>query len=319
MRCPFLKEAQVKSCRTSAFKKMIVRTPAPLTTERCSSAEYIHCTAAKQYNVENPIVDHCPFLHESLMQYCGAASVTKYIPYSESVLSQCGTDSHKYCELYLALLQPEHHGDYAEHSHQNNGNATRCYVDDIRVPNHLWYSPNHMWLDVSSEGILHIGIDAFLTKIIGKIDHLTYVTTKGINHPTVVITVQGIDLQIMFPHQIMITRANTYLRTNPDKIVSDPYSLGWLFEGISEEKNQTVLLCKNLITQQAALQWMENERNRMSTLVHQLSSKPNVYGISVMADGGHFQSGLAQHLSREELLNVFNEYFSPFAQWRISL
>ncbi|MBW7888183.1 MAG: hypothetical protein H3C35_07470 [Bacteroidetes bacterium] len=315
MRCPFLREALVKSCRASAFKKLIVRMPNEITSERCSSADYIHCPAAKQCNVENPIVDRCPFLHESLMQYCGAAAVTKYIPYSESLLSQCGTDSHKYCELYLTLLHPE----LASHNNKKNlsGNGYSKNIEEVRVPAHLWYSSNHMWLNISEDGIFHIGIDGLLAKVLGKIDQITFLTTKGLNRPTVVLTIQGVDLQIMFPFQIMLTRANTYLRTNPDKIFSDPYTFGWLFEGVSEGKKETAMLCKNLITNQKAVQWMNNEQYRLTELVHQISSKPDAHGVSVMADGGEFQPGIAQLLSREELLNLFNDFFSPFVQWRI--
>ena len=107
MRCPFLREAQVKFCRASAYRKMIVRLAEQPEHERCSSREYVNCPAAKQHMEDRPSIDHCPFLHESLVQYCTAAAVTKYIPYTESVLSQCGTESHKYCELYLGLAQPQ--------------------------------------------------------------------------------------------------------------------------------------------------------------------------------------------------------------------
>ena len=41
------------------------------------------------------------------MQYCGAAPVAKFVPYSESLLSRCGNDSFRYCELYLAMAHPK--------------------------------------------------------------------------------------------------------------------------------------------------------------------------------------------------------------------
>ncbi|MFZ4621995.1 MAG: hypothetical protein ACOYNS_15645, partial [Bacteroidota bacterium] len=115
MRCQFLREAQVKFCRASAYRKMIVRLAEQTENERCSSKEYVTCPAAKQHLEVNPSSSHCPFLHESLVQYCTAAAVTKYIPYTESVLSQCGTDSHKYCELHLALAQPQEPSGEGEH------------------------------------------------------------------------------------------------------------------------------------------------------------------------------------------------------------
>ena len=62
--------------------------------------------AAKPLLGDDVSAGRCPFLHESLVQYCGAASLTKYIPYSEAVLSHCGTESHRYCELFLAFAHP---------------------------------------------------------------------------------------------------------------------------------------------------------------------------------------------------------------------
>jgi glycine cleavage system H lipoate-binding protein len=274
----------------------------------------VNCPAAKQHLEDRPCVDHCPFLHESLVQYCTAAAVTKYIPYSESVLSRCGTDSHKYCELYLALSHPQETLSEKEaHSHCINGVSES--IDDVKVPNNLFFSPNHMWLDVGSDGVHHVGVDAFLTKVLGSADHITFVTTKGYHRPTVSFSVHGVDLQFVFPLRLNITRANTYLRTNPAKIFSDPYTVGWLFEA-AEDKSKTVgQQWDGLISGNDAYTWMKQEMERMTSLAHQISSQPDMLGAVLMADGGNFQSGFAQQLTREELLKLFNDFFSPLAVW----
>jgi hypothetical protein len=102
MTCPFLKEAQVKYCRTSTVRKLIPLAQAGRADEKCTSAEHRTCKVfATQTTEEETPWGGCPFLRESLMQYCGAAPVTKFVPYSESLLSRCGTDSFRYCELYL--------------------------------------------------------------------------------------------------------------------------------------------------------------------------------------------------------------------------
>src|SRR5204862_222433 len=100
MRCPFLQEAQVKSCQASEFRKMIVRNPA-ISDEKCSSPAYVTCSAAQQHCGEAPPQDHCPFIRELLVQFCSAAPIARYIPYSESSISRCGGAGHRYCELYL--------------------------------------------------------------------------------------------------------------------------------------------------------------------------------------------------------------------------
>ncbi|MBI2429819.1 MAG: hypothetical protein HYV29_13695 [Ignavibacteriales bacterium] len=314
MRCPFLREAQVKFCRASAYRKMIVRLEGQPENERCSSSEYVNCPAAKQHLEDRPSIDHCPFLHESLVQYCSAAAVTKYIPYSESVLSRCGTDSHKYCELYLNLSQPnEPLPESTDRLQFVNG--TQQTIDDIRIPDNLFFTPNHMWMDVGSDGVCHIGVDAFMTKVLGTIEQITFVTTKGYQRPTVSFLIRGVELQFVFPFPMNIVRANTYLRTNPEKIFSDPYTLGWLFETTEDRTKSHDKASDQLISGPEAYSWMKLEMERMTSLAHQISSLPDMRGAVLMADGGHFQHGFAQRLTREELLKLYNDFFSPLGVW----
>ncbi len=314
MRCPFLREAQVKFCRASAHKKMIVRLAGQPENERCSSTEYVNCLAAKELLEEHPSADHCPFLHESLVQYCTASAVTKYIPYSESILSQCGTDSHKYCELYLALAQPA-----SAPVLEQNQIAGITSIEDIRIPDGLWFSPNHLWLDIGDDGMLHIGIDAFLAKVLGNAEEITFVTTKGYTRPAVVLKVHGVDLQLVFPNPVNITRANTYLRTSPGKVFTDPYTAGWLFEASDGESKRATAANQGLVRGNTAVKWMESEVQRLSSFAHEIASRPDTQGAVMMADGGNFKSELAQHLTREELLRLFNEFFSPYAVLNIPL
>jgi len=315
MRCPFLREAQVKFCRASAYRKMIVRLPEQSKHERCTSPEYVNCPAVKQHSEEHPSVDHCPFLHESLVQYCTAAAVTKYIPYSESVLSRCGTESYKYCDLYLAFAQPQDTTELSSSSH----NGVKRSDDEIRVPSELYFSPNHMWMDIGNDDIVHIGIDAFLAKVIGSADHVTFATTTGFHRPTVSFTIRGVDLPFVFPIPVHLLRANTYLRTHPEKIFSDPYTHGWLFEASLDRFKHTEVRHTSLLSGNEARLWMNNELQRLNTFVHNVSAQPDKHGVVLMSDGGSFQTGFVHLLAKEELLKLYNDFFSPLAVWNTQL
>src|SRR5271157_4911217 len=106
MACPFLREVQVKYCRTAAVRKLIPLAQGAAAEGRCASADHTQCKAY-QMEPEVPASDGpCPYLTESLMQYCGAAPVTKFVPYSESSLSRCGRQNFRYCELYQAMAHP---------------------------------------------------------------------------------------------------------------------------------------------------------------------------------------------------------------------
>ncbi len=226
----------------------------------------------------------CPFLEQSLMQYCGAAAVAKFVPYSESLLSRCGNDTFRYCELYLGMAHP----------------ALGEPVDGVAMPNWLRYSANHMWLDVTEDGLCHAGIDAFLSRTLGKIDRISYVWNKGRHRPTAVLTVDGVDLELVFPNPLLLTNCNLYLRADPARITTEPYTGGWLFEGTPEPQTGA-----DLIDGAHARPWIEHEERRMNEFLQQQ------HGVA--ADGGVFASGVARHLDREQRLALFHEFFSPYA------
>jgi glycine cleavage system H lipoate-binding protein len=287
MTCPFLKETQVRYCQTSAVRKVIPLAQAGRADEKCSSADHASCPVYRTQPQEQPASGPCPYLGESLMQYCGAAPVAKLIPYSESLLSRCGNDSFRYCQLYLAMAHP---------------NVDAEEVDGTPLPGWLKYSANHMWLDVTDDGVCHAGIDAFLSRALGKIDRISYVWLKGHHRPTAVLTVEGLNLEVVFPNPFLLTNCNLYLRADPSPLTSQPYTGGWLFEGVPEPG-----ALDNLLEGAGARTWMEREQRRINEFLQQQHSLPTA------ADGGQFVTGLARVLDRGQMLALFHEFFSPYA------
>ena len=282
MTCPFLREAQVKYCRTAAVRKLIPLTLAATTDEKCGSAKHASCDVFATHKEDDASASGpCPFLRSSLMQYCGAAPVAKFVPYSESLISRCGNDSFRYCELYLAMAHPGTGGEE---------------VDGTPVPGWLRFSANHMWLDVTEDGVCHAGIDAFLSRALGKVDRVSYVWQKGARRPTAVLTVNGIDLEATFPNELMLTGCNLYLRADPSRLATDPYTAGWLFEGTPLEETT-----RGLMDAATAKGWMHREHGRINDFLQQQT------GCS--ADGGSFAAGLPRLLDREQTLELFHEFF----------
>jgi glycine cleavage system H lipoate-binding protein len=309
MRCPFLREAQVKYCQGSAIKKMIARTPSDMAHERCSSSEYVHCSSLKQHHEEHAEHTRCPFLQESLVQYCAASSVTKYVPYSESSIIKCGNDGYRYCDLYLSVAAP---GDRSKEDHTP-------VVEGISLPESLAYSLNHMWLDQTSDSMCYIGVDGFLTKILRNIDAISFAAPQGSSLPTVLLTVHGVDLQLMFPLPVHVTGTNTHLRADLKKLISHPYSSGWLFEGTLKDAGHAVpseIPSSRFMRGEEATAWMTQEVQHLTEFVHD-QIVPSHFGKEpVMMDGGAVHPDILDHLDKRELLNVFNEFFSPYASWR---
>jgi glycine cleavage system H lipoate-binding protein len=287
MSCPFLREMQVKYCQTSAFRKLIPLAQTGRADEKCSSAEHVSCPVFRGQMENDPVSGTCPYLRESLMQYCGAAPVAKLVPYSESLLSRCGNDNFRYCQLYLAMAHPSVDAEEA---------------DRAPMPGQLKYSANHMWIDATEDGVCHVGIDAFLSRVLGKVERVSYVWLNGRHRPTAVLTVEGVDLEVVFPNPLLLTNCNLYLRADPSPLTSQPYTAGWLFEGVLEPG-----ALDKLFEGAAARAWMEREQHRINEFLQQQLCQPTA------ADGGQFVAGLARLLDRGQLRALFHSFFSPGA------
>jgi glycine cleavage system H lipoate-binding protein len=290
MTCPFLKEARVKYCRTSSIRKLIPLAQRGSAEDRCSSEKYPDCPVFRQQadGGELAAFGGCPFLDESLMQYCGAASVVKFIPYSESLLSRCGNDGYRYCELYLQMAHPPKPPETA---------------DGIPMPAELGYSANHMWVD-TGDGICHVGIDALLARTLGPVERISLVSQKGHRHPVAIVTC-GVDLEIALPFPLEVSDCNLYLRANPAQLTADPYHKGWLFAGVPDAG-----ALDGLRRGAEAQHWMEAEVREIHEFLQQL---PGPSGKTA-ADGGMFSAGLTRYLEREQIFALFHQFFSPFRE-----
>jgi glycine cleavage system H lipoate-binding protein len=285
MTCPFLREAQVKYCETASVRKLIPIGRGGRPDEKCSSADHGSCSIYRAQPATGSASGICPHLRESLMQYCAAAPVAKMVPYSESLLSRCGNDSFRYCELYHSMAHP---------------NLRAEEVDGIAMPGWLRYSANHMWLDVTGDGACHAGIDAFLSRALGTIERIAYVWQQGEHRPSAVLTAGGADYEVVFPNTLMLTNCNLYLRADPARLTAEPYTSGWLFEGTPREDT-----ARGLMQGEPARQWMEAEQRRISDFLQA--------GSCTAADGGIFAEGLPRILPSCRMRALFHEFFSPYA------
>jgi glycine cleavage system H lipoate-binding protein len=321
MRCPYLREAQVKYCDATAPRKMIVRMPdeAPPEQELCSTGEFRRCQAMKEYREELPHRAHCPFLHESLVQYCAAVRQTKYVPYTRHTLQRCGYDNYRYCDIYQAR-QAETGNGRSERGEEaqiapSAGGDRMSRVKGITLPAELLYTPNHWWLDPGPSHSAHIGVDGFLARVLGPVSAVEFRTVSGTVRPTIAITLSGTELHLTFPAYFAIRGFNSHLRAHPEKLNREPYTCGWLFEGSLADRTG--------VEQGGLPAWLgrrdEAERtiachsDILPALVHRPAMDIPV-GLSA-TDGGAIIDRLAGGLSKAEIQSLYDEMFSPLVQW----
>jgi glycine cleavage system H lipoate-binding protein len=296
---------------------MILETASP-EGERCTSDRYLDCAAAAYRLAGEKQGPHCPYLQELQAEFCGAAPVVRYIPANGGALSRCHSDAHLYCELYLVHADPEGNRLPGAH-HRDGGSPEVSDVEGIPVPAHLSYAPNHMWLDVAPDGDRHIGIDAFLARILGTVEKVSFATARGNDRAIAVLTVNGVDMQMVFPNPMHDIAANAYLRTAPEKLTEDPYGAGWLFEASAPPPGEwRDPIRDGLIDGARAADWIRAESARLDAFVHERIGRPDANGVSLPADGGAADRGLASHLDRDDLIVLYNDFFAPHCSLRRS-
>ncbi len=310
MRCPFLREQQVKSCQASPFRKSVARSSAHAELERCSSPDYVHCRVLPARHEEHPDPSRCPFLRESLAQFCAATPSPAYVPWSSSPDLRCVHDGHRFCELFLGLSSKEARRPSGLALQEPEAQTET--IDGIPTPGWLFYSENHLWLDRGEDGVCHIGIDALIAQLFGTVERLSFLTVKGEAAATVVLTVRGADLTLRFPEPLPLVAANLRLRSSLERLTDDPYGAGWLFraqlpmEGRLSSDPAPVLA--GLRRGKEAWGWMAAEVRRVSERVHATLVPRD--GATLVADGGRFAHDLLAGLERDEVLRLLSEVFS---------
>jgi len=273
MGCPFLKEGRARYCHAAPVQKLILEGTGAADGGRCASPGYRKCelVAGEEANYER-----CPHLEEIRVQYCGMSSITKLVPFSDTELSSCTSNSFRYCDSYLSLARP----------HPS--------TPDVQ----LLYTPNHFWLDREETGLCHIGIDAFLADVAGNVDGVTFATLHGTHCPALALTIHGVEWPMSFPNPLMIQRVNSRVRSDPARVTSDPYGAGWLFEGYEVPERTR----SGLVAGKQADAWQAEERARLEREIHETHAPG--------CDGGSPVRGVAQLLPRQHVVCLFQHFFS---------
>lgn len=255
------------------MRKLILDGPGAADGGRCASAQYVQCQLVAKSGVQQ---DRCPHLEEIRVQYCGVSPVTKLVPFSDSELSRCTSNTYRYCDSYLLLARPH---------------ATT-------PPPHLLYRANHFWLDAEESGLCHIGIDGFLADVAGSVDGITFVTAHGTHCPALALTIHGVEWPMSFPNPLMIQKVNSRVRSDPARLTADPYGAGWLFEGWEVPGRIARWPC--LWTPSCRM--AGEEQQRLTQEIHETHAPG--------CDGGSSVLGVAQLLSRQHVVCLFQHFFS---------
>ena len=314
MCCPFLRDATVNFCHEAPAAKALPLEAIHAPSSRCNRPEHVTCPHAAG-RLTSAATTRCPSLVERQVQYCTAVSAPKLIPSHAILPNRCGTDAYRHCALYLDRSGAGAAAVMA--SAACPAGRPAASVEGITVPLELGYTANHLWVDRGDDGSCTIGVDAFLVRVIGNADRVTFVSSWQGVQPFAVLSVAGLELPLAFPYQLDPFVINYALRVEPERLANDPYGSGWLFEGRwTGPADVEPASTRRLVTGSGALAWMRHEVERLSTLIHEQAGARSVRGVHTATDGGIFVAGVARALRREDALHLFSGFFPiPPANW----
>ena len=317
MLCPFLREARVNFCHEAPAAKALPLEVIDAASSRCDGPEHVTCPHARGTAPAAAPASRCPSLVETRVQYCAAVSAPKFIPSLDLLPSRCRSEAHRHCALFLDRAGASAPAPTATAPHRAVGLVE--VVDGIEMPLQLGYTANHLWADRGADGSCTVGADGFLVRVIGHADRITFVSSWPGAQSFAVLSIAGLELALAFPFPLDRIVINYALRVEPDRLSTDPYGAGWLFEGSwSGETDAQADPSRRLVRGRDAVAWMHREVERLSLLVHEGIGARGDHAFPAAADGGIFAAGVARALRREDVLHLFSEFFSVSpASWSV--
>jgi glycine cleavage system H lipoate-binding protein len=155
----------------------------------------------------------------------------------------------------------------------------------LDIKGSFFYHPGHTWIKVEKANEVRVGLDCFLTRILGKVKIVVLPLSgrrchRGENLCSI-IEEEGI-LHIVFPVSGSILSVNQKLQDHPDLISKDPLGDGFLLTLNPKNLQRDQ---KYLFFGEAALSWYQKELERFkAAVVSELYGQERV-GMT-MQDGG---------------------------------
>ncbi len=178
----------------------------------------------------------------------------------------------------------------------------------FEIPQDYCFHLGHTW--VTKEGAnsansnsndARVGVDKFVTNLMGKIDHID---VKGTDRwvrqgqKLITLTANGASVDLVSPVEGVVMAVNDDVLRDPSLVTNDPYENGWIAIVKSPDLkiNQ-----RNLIQGSMVASWMQNNAARLNAM---LSPTP-----ALAQDGGGPINGLLPQLTPELRRKVVKEFF----------
>jgi len=167
------------------------------------------------------------------------------------------------------------------------------------IPKGYFFGRGHTWVEQLSNGMVRVGLDDFVQKIVGRVDGINFVeAANNLSRGDRLFTIRQGDKEMSFRSPISgkIVAFNEELTSSLALLNKEPYKQGWvvIVEPADSEKEFRLMARGN-----EAAQWVKEEIKRFRNFItSQSTGSPALAGVTLM-DGGVPVDGVMEHSSKE--------------------
>ena len=181
--------------------------------------------------------------------------------------------------------------------------------DVLKIPQGIFYNPNHTWAFLEKSGKARVGIDELLLHIAGPLEIKHRVAPgQTIQKGDIMAELQhnGRQLKVRSPLSGEVVGNNNTVDLQPPSPNGDPYEQGWLYE--IKPSSWKVEMQSSFLAEQAT-QWARKEMERLKDFIAMASEKYTpAPSMAVLQDGGELRSNILPELP-DQAWKDFQESF----------
>ena len=164
-----------------------------------------------------------------------------------------------HCRIHQMLYTKKHAESIVKPKYSN--------VSGYRLADGYYYHFGHAWVHIEHDGWVRIGIDDFISKVIGPADMLDLPSVGGFlkqGEVGWVLTRNGRKAPMQSPVSGIVFAVNDKVRKQPAIVQNNPYEDGWLF---LLDPASLKLNLKGLYFGKECFQWIEKENKKLLELL----------------------------------------------------
>ncbi len=172
----------------------------------------------------------------------------------------------------------------------------------FEVPQGYCFHPGHTWVLDEGHQNARVGIDAFAGNLFGKIDSIELASlNRWVRQGQKLCTVkrEGRSIDLLSPVEGVLVSVNHHVLKDPNLVVEDPYTSGWLCVIKAPE---LAINIKNLLQDNVVAAWMQNSIARLGAKLQELTP-------ALAQDGGLPIKGLFFQVDASVQQQLAKEFF----------